>query len=143
MANKLIPCGGYFYNDEQIQFEKTPTGQPLIKIIGDGKGVTDYSGLTGKPQINGKELTKGNNTLDTLGIQAKGNYLTQVPQATETEFGAVKKIKNISNVTAEDATAVGSTYNNQEIDKIVNVANGCKGTINAILKALKEAGIMA
>lgn len=41
-------------------------------------GTTDYTQLENKPQINSVELT-GNKTLDDLGIQAKGNYLTALP----------------------------------------------------------------
>lgn len=41
-------------------------------------GTTDYTQLENKPQINSIELT-GNKTLDDLGIQAKGNYLTALP----------------------------------------------------------------
>ena len=41
-------------------------------------GTTDYTQLENKPQINSIELT-GNKTLDDLGIQPKGNYLTTLP----------------------------------------------------------------
>lgn len=53
-------------------------GGEVSGIVGEGTpaGVTDYSALTGKPAINGKELVSGNNTLDALGIQPKGDYTT-------------------------------------------------------------------
>ena len=35
-----------------------------------------YADLMNKPSINGHELVGGNNTLDSLGIQAAGNYAT-------------------------------------------------------------------
>ena len=41
-------------------------------------GTTDYTQLENKPQINSVELT-GNKTLNDLGIQPKGNYLTALP----------------------------------------------------------------
>lgn len=54
------------------------SGGEVAAIVGDGTpaGVTDYSALTGKPQINGVTLVSGNNTLATLGIQAAGDYAT-------------------------------------------------------------------
>lgn len=53
-------------------------GGEVVAIAGEGTpaGVTDYSALTGKPSINGKELASGDNTLDALGIQPKGDYTT-------------------------------------------------------------------
>lgn len=50
-------------------------------------GTTDYTQLENKPQINSVELA-GNKTLDDLGIQAKGDYLTALPDnavTTDTE----------------------------------------------------------
>ena len=42
---------------------------------GGSSGSSDYTSLSNKPQINSVELS-GNKTLDQLGIQAKGEYLT-------------------------------------------------------------------
>lgn len=47
-------------------------------------GTTNYLLLENKPKINNVELT-GNKTLDDLGIQAKGNYLTSVPSVYKTK----------------------------------------------------------
>ncbi len=205
MANKLIPCGGWYYKDEQIQIDKTPEGHPLINIIGDGAGVTDYTGLTGKPQIGGKELKSGNNTLESLGIQEKGNYLRQgdkvqasnvtedathkfvtdtekvtwngkanntvasetvnglmslenfkklknisdnannyvLPQAQTNSIGGVKKASAIATVASPDATSISGTSADVDINKIVTLSNENKKQINALIQALKTAGIMA
>ena len=53
-------------------------GGEVVAVAGEGTpaGVTDYSALTGKPQINGVTLVSGNNTLASLGIQAAGDYAT-------------------------------------------------------------------
>ena len=53
-------------------------GGEVVAVAGEGTpaGVTDYSALTGKPQINGVTLVSGNNTLAALGIQAAGDYAT-------------------------------------------------------------------
>lgn len=48
----------------------------LKKDIPDG--TMDYGDLENKPSIGGIEL-EGNKTLEQLGIQPKGNYLTKVP----------------------------------------------------------------
>lgn len=67
-------------------------GGEVSGIVGEGTpaGVTDYSALTGKPSINGKELASGNNTLDELGIQPKGDYTTASQLATTLENYATK-----------------------------------------------------
>ncbi len=60
----------------------------LISLGGSGEGgTTDYSELTNKPSINGVTLA-GSKTLNDLGIQPKGDYLTSVPSeyVTETEL---------------------------------------------------------
>ena len=53
-------------------------GGEVAAIVGEGTSawVTDYAQLQNKPAINGKELISGNNTLDELGIQPKGDYTT-------------------------------------------------------------------
>lgn len=53
-------------------------GGEVVAVAGEGTpaGVTDYSALTGKPQINGVTLVSGNNTLVSLGIQPAGDYAT-------------------------------------------------------------------
>ena len=54
------------------------TEDGTLSANGGSSGTTDYTQLENKPQINSIELT-GNKTLDDLGIQAKGNYLTALP----------------------------------------------------------------
>lgn len=54
------------------------TEDGTLSANGGSAGTTDYTQLENKPQINSVELT-GNKTLDDLGIQAKGNYLTTLP----------------------------------------------------------------
>lgn len=63
---------------------------------GEG-GTSNYLELTNKPQINSIELT-GNKSLDDLGIQPKGNYLTDY---TETDPTVPSHVKTI---TSEDIT---------------------------------------
>ena len=107
--------------------------QPASGTAG-GNISLDYSALTNKPQIAGKELT-GNKTLDELGIQPKGTYLTKEtdpavpawakeskkPTYTADEVGALsknttslpnpKKIKFTGAVTEEYDGSVEKTIN--------------------------------
>ena len=54
------------------------TEDGTLSANGGSAGTTDYTQLENKPQINSVELT-GNKTLNDLGIQPKGNYLTALP----------------------------------------------------------------
>lgn len=57
-----------------------------IKNGGSGTGGTsNYNQLTNKPQINDIELT-GNKTLEDLGVQPAGDYLTEDDVLIVTEF---------------------------------------------------------
>ena len=58
-------------------------------------GTSDYELLNNKPQINGVEL-HGNKTLDDLGIQPKGNYLTNESDPTVPSY--------VKGITEEDIT---------------------------------------
>ena len=69
-------------------------GGEVSGIVGEGTpiGVTDYSALTGKPSINGKELASGENSLTELGIQPAGNYADK-----DTVTDVLNSITNINN----------------------------------------------
>lgn len=61
----------YKYDEDAKEWVEQPVSG------GSGGNISlDYSALTNKPQIAGKELS-GNKTLDELGIQPKGTYLTK------------------------------------------------------------------
>lgn len=64
-------------------------GSGNITISSGSGGTSDYNSLENIPQINSVSLV-GNKTLDDLGIQAKGNYLTSIPSEyiTESELNA-------------------------------------------------------
>ena len=85
----------------------------LKKDIPDG--TMDYGDLENKPSIGGIEL-KGNKTLEQLGIQPKGNYLTKVPDeyVTDNEMKtelAKKLDKNQGTENAGKALVVGKDGN--------------------------------
>ena len=87
---------------------------------GGGGGTSDYSYLENKPQLNGVTL-EGNKTLEDIGAQPKGNYLTSEsdptvpswaknptkPTYTATEVGAdssgTAESKVLTHNTADDA----------------------------------------
>lgn len=71
------------YDGSSEQTINIPTGG------GTGGGTTDYNDLSNKPQLGGVTL-EGNKTLDDIGAQPKGNYLTDVPQASSTTIGGIK-----------------------------------------------------
>lgn len=120
MSNYLIPCGGLKLSKECFSLEKGN----IVKVIGDGAGVTDFSGLTGKPQINGHELASGNNTLETLGITKAGLGIKDytLPQAKTNTLGGVKQATAVPEASGENVT---------------------KAEFKALLDTLKTAGIMA
>ena len=97
-------------SDGNIELVNAPSGG------GSGTGTSDYNDLTNKPQINGVSLS-GNKTLDQLGIQAKGNYLTSIPDiyVTDTEL-ATKVDKNQGAINSGKYLAVGSDGNIELID---------------------------
>lgn len=75
---------------------------------GSGGGTTNYNQLTNKPRINGIELS-GNKTLDDLGIQPKGDYITS-----DTEIPEVDNTLSVSG-NAADAKVTGDKFD--EIDE--------------------------
>lgn len=75
-----------------VSAEYDGSSQQTINIPsggGTGGGTTDYNDLSNKPQLNGVTL-EGDTTLDDVGVQPKGNYLTSVPQASSTTIGGIK-----------------------------------------------------
>lgn len=100
----------------------------LNSKIGEGGsgtgGTTNYNDLQNKPKINNVELT-GNKTLEDLGIQAAGNYLTEddlpdVPEIDETLSVSGK---------AADAKVVGDKFT--ELDgNIENINENISGIKN-------------
>lgn len=128
----------YKYNEDAKEWVEQPSAG-----VSGGNISLDYTALTNKPQIGGKELT-GNKTLDELGIQPKGTYITketdptvpawakesQKPTYTADEVGALpktttslpnpKKIKFTGAVTDEYD---GST------EKTINIPEGSSYTL--------------
>ena len=114
-------------------------GGEVSGIVGEGTpaGVTDYSALTGKPSINGKELASGNNTLDELGIQPKGDYTTASQLATTLENYATKVFVS-NNYAGKSAFNAHIADNNIHITAAERDAWNAKWNYNeATIKAVK------
>ena len=82
--------------ENQGKFLKINENGEIISDDLPKQEVPSYNDITNHPSINNVELT-GNKTLEDLGIQPKGNYLTEIPSdyITETELNE----KNFATVT--------------------------------------------
>lgn len=155
MADYLIPCGGLKLSKECFTIEK----DNIVKVIGDGSGVTDFSALTGKPQINGHELSSGNNTLEALGIQAKGDYIEKSEQIEATSIKEDSTHKFMTDTEKSKLSGIAENANNYVLPNASTSAIGgvkqatavpeasgenvTQAEFKALLDALKAAGIMA
>ena len=104
---------------------------PYVSGGGGSAGTTDYTQLENKPQINSVELT-GNKTLNDLGIQAKGNYLTALPDnavttdTTQTISGSKTFTRGITTTDIYPAGEItfNSTSQQRYINNIDSIAGG-------------------
>lgn len=80
---------------------------------------------------------------DTISAGIGGGEAYELPAASETALGGVKKAATVAAVSAADATAAGEAYDQTVAQSAVALANANKSAINAILTNLEAAGIMA
>lgn len=80
---------------------------------------------------------------DAISAGIGGGESHVLPAATESALGGVKKAASVVAVSAADATAAGSAYDQATAQSAVTLANANKVAINDILAKLKAAGIMA
>lgn len=155
MTYKLAPCGGIKLDETNFTIDENG----VIKTIGGSSGTTDYAGLSGKPQINGHELASGNNTLDTLGIQAKGDYIAKGAKIAATDITEDSTHKFITDTEKTKLSGIAENANNYVLPSAnTNIIGGVKqatlvpeasgenvtqAEFKALLDALKTAGIMA
>lgn len=109
------------------------TDELITKInnAGDSSFSGNYGDLKSKPSINGHELASGENSLETLGIQAAGDY------ATKTELGNKVSKEDGKGLSTEDYTTAektklsgvqtGAQVNVIESVKVNGVAQGIDG----------------
>lgn len=107
------------------------TEDGTLSATGGSSGTTDYTQLENKPQINSVELT-GNKTLNDLGIQPKGNYLTALPDnavttdTTQTISGSKTFTNGITtaNIYPTGEITFNSTSQNRYINNVDSIAGG-------------------
>lgn len=63
--------------------------------------------------------------------------------ATKSKAGIVKQATVVASVTSENAGTIGETFNQTEVQKVATLADANKTTLNALIDALKTAGIVA
>lgn len=143
-------------------FKYNESGKKWIEqpaIGGSGGNISlDYTALTNKPQIAGKELS-GNKTLDDLGIQPKGTYVTKEtdptvpawakaetkPTYTAAEVGALPKTTTtLPNPKKIKFTGAVTDYYDGSVEKTINIPTGSSYTLpqatDKILGGIKAKG---
>ena len=107
---------------------------PYVSGGGGSAGTTDYTQLENKPQINSVELT-GNKTLNDLGIQAKGNYLTALPDnavTTDTNQTISSPKTFTKGITTTDIFPAGEiTFNSTSQSRYINNIDSIAGGYHA------------
>ena len=83
-----------------------------------GQGTTNYNDLQNKPKINGVELS-GEKTLEDLGVQPSGDYLTEETDPTVPSWA---KQANKPTYTAEEVGALPDDTEIPEIDSTLSVS---------------------
>ena len=63
--------------------------------------------------------------------------------ASKTKAGLVKQATLVQDVSSENAGTISDAFAQEEIQKVATLADANKTAINAIISALKTAGIMA
>ena len=143
-------------------FKYNESGKKWIEqpaIGGSGGNISlDYTALTNKPQISGIELT-GNKTLDDLGIQKKGTYVTKEtdptvpawakaetkPTYTAAEVGALPKTTTtLPNPKKIKFTGAVTDEYDGSVEKTINIPTGSSYTLpqatDKILGGIKAKG---
>ena len=102
-----------------------------INNAGDSSFSGNYGDLKGKPSINGHELASGENTLETLGIQAAGDYATKAELGNKVDKEEGKRLSTEDYTTAEktklSGVQTGAQVNVIESVKVNGVAQGVDG----------------
>lgn len=102
-----------------------------INNAGDSSFSGNYGDLKSKPSINGHELASGENSLETLGIQAAGDYATKAELGNKVDKEEGKRLSTEDYTTAEKTklggVQTGAQVNVIESVKVNGVAQGVDG----------------
>lgn len=113
---------------------KTINGNSLlgngdITLSSGSSGASSYAELTGKPSINGVTISSGDNSLNALGIQPKGEYMPLVDLADVAKSGLYSDLKSAPKLFSKGGTSAalvpnpGASVN----DNAVLLASGAWG----------------
>ena len=95
---------------------KTINGNSLlgngdITLSSSSSGASSYAELTGKPSINGVTISSGDNSLDALGIQPKGEYMPLVDLADVAKSGLYSDLKSAPKLFSKGGTSAALVPN--------------------------------
>lgn len=93
-----------------------------LMVSSGGSGTSDYGELSNKPSINNVTLASGNNTLDALGIQPKGEYATSSALSALNEAKIDKTIAN-SNFDSINSDITSLKSKTSSMDKSLTIVN--------------------
>lgn len=94
-----------------------------------------------KTWSDGEVITKDAlNNMET-GIETANKGLPS--NASKSKAGVVKQASAVGSVSAENAGTIGESFAQAEVQKIATLADANKTAINALIDALKAAGIVA
>lgn len=95
---------------------KTINGNSLlgngdITLSSGSSGASSYAELTGKPSINGVTISSGDNSLDALGIQPKGEYMPLVNLADVAKSGLYSDLRSAPKLFSKGETSAALVPN--------------------------------
>lgn len=95
---------------------KTINGNSLlgngdITLSSGSSGASSYAELTGKPSINGATISSGDNSLDALGIQPKGEYMPLVDLADVAKSGLYSDLRSAPKLFSKGGTSAALVPN--------------------------------
>lgn len=95
---------------------KTINGNSLlgngdITLSSGSSGASSYAELTGKPSINGVTISSGDNSLDALGIQPKGEYMPLVDLADVAKSGLYSDLRSAPKLFSKGETSAALVPN--------------------------------
>lgn len=94
-----------------------------------------------KTWIDDEVITKDSLNNMESGIETANKGIPS--SATKTKAGVVKQSGNVALVSASDAGTISEAFDQVEVQKIATLADANKVAINAVIEALKTAGIMS
>lgn len=113
---------------------KTINGNSLlgngdITLSSGSSGASSYAELTGKPSINGVTISSGDNSLNALGIQPKGEYMPLVDLADVAKSGLYSDLRSAPNLFSKGGTSAALVPNPDVAvnDNAVLLASGAWG----------------